>query len=376
MNPRIALVTPVPSPHQMPLSKALFDIIGQRFTAVFTKPLGDERKALGWRDPDEEYPWVLSAWKSTTAQERLRELLLSSDAVVCGFDPADLIRQRIRAGRLTFRYMERPFKRGFLLGFPWWFNRLGRDFWPLDLANHHLLATGAYCSRDFTRVRMFSQRQWKWGYFAHVADTPPPARPDLPVNLLWAGRMLDLKRVDLLLQAARCLYLSGKRFSLTLIGDGPERSRLLRYSQRNKMQGYVTFHPPVLIGKVQEYMSSSHIYVLTSSYLEGWGVVINEAMASGCCVVSSTGPGAAPWLIEPGRTGYLFRSGNLNELCSVLSPLIDNLSHCREVGRNAWEKMRTLWSPEVAAERLIRLISGLLGSEPVPDYSDGPCSRA
>jgi glycosyltransferase involved in cell wall biosynthesis len=121
-------------------------------------------------------------------------------------------------------------------------------------------------------------------------------------------------------------------------------------------------------------MRQADIYVMPSNYLEGWGTVIGEAMAVGCCVVSSTGPGGAPWLIDHGRTGYLFPSGNLDALCAVLSPLIGNAGLRRAIGQAASEKMRTEWSPEVAAERLIALCGALLAGRKVPAFRSGPCS--
>lgn len=376
MMPSIAYITNTPSPHQMPLGLNLFRIIGDKFRMVFMNPINNERKSLGWRDPDIDLKWIIPVWKSENNKKILNDILEKYDVVIYGAVPAYLLFDRLRAGKLTFRYMERPFKRGIIMGFPWWFKRFCNEFWPFDYPNHHLLATGAYCAKDLSRIRMFNQRQWKWGYFTPVSDTFPPVRLNHPVKILWAGRMLDWKRIDLLLNATYKLHHSGKKFKLTLVGDGPEKNHLLQYSERYKMQEYVTFIPPVTIDNVLKLMCSSHIYVMPSSYYEGWGAVINEAMASGCCVVSSYGPGAAPWLIEHGKSGYLFPDGDIQELCLILSTIIDNHNICREIGLNAWSNIKNIWSPEVAAERLVNLVSGLLGTCPLPKYSVGPCSRA
>lgn len=374
MNLRIAFVTSIPSPHQLPLGEALYIRLGETFRMVCTTPMDEERMKLGWKEPEVDLPWLLCTWKSANAQEKLMEILETYDVVIYAAVSTDLVRARICAGGLTFLLMERPFKRGIFLGLVWWFNRLRNNFWPLDFPNHHLLATGAYCARDLSRVWMFSRRQWKWGYFTPVTDIPPPAKPDVPVKLLWAGRMLDWKRVDLLLRAVRCLHRGSKNFSLTLIGDGPEKERLLHFVQQNQMQNYVTFLPPVAVNKVREYMFSSHIYVMPSNYLEGWGAVINEAMAAGCCVVSSNGPGAAPWLIQSGETGYLFNSGNVLELCAILKKLLQYPKISDQIGICAWQNMKSEWSPEIAASRFVDLSLGILGKRPMPGFATGPCS--
>jgi len=123
-------------------------------------------------------------------------------------------------------------------------------------------------------------------------------------------------------------------------------------------------------------MLSAHIYVLPSNFEEGWGAVINEAMDAGCCVVSSDGAGAAPWLIHHGETGFLYPSGNFSALADILEELLADPGQCGAIGRKAWEHIHAQWSPEAAAERLIALCRGLLGASPMPDYPSGPCSRA
>ena len=49
-----------------------------------------------------------------------------------------------------------------------------------------------------------------------------------------------------------------------------------------------------------ELMRDSEIFLATSNRMEGWGATVNEAMASGCCVVASDAMGSVPYLIEDG----------------------------------------------------------------------------
>ena len=104
--------------------------------------------------------------------------------------------------------------------------------------------------------------------------------------------------------------------------------------------------------------------------------MINEAMDSGCCVVSSKGPGAAPLLIEHEKNGFLFESGSVTQLHSIVSNLLSQPEQCRVIGMNAWKTITETWSPKVAAERLVALVEGLLGRRSIPDYHHGPCSNA
>ncbi len=128
--------------------------------------------------------------------------------------------------------------------------------------------------------------------------------------------------------------------------------------------------------EVRILMNSSDVYVLPSTSDEGWGVVLNEAMSEGCAVIGSTGAGASRILIKEGETGLLFPTGNANALADRLEYLARNPDKRDEMGRNAAKYIREVWSPKTGAERLVALVNGLLGRSAMPEYEDGPCSRA
>jgi len=54
------------------------------------------------------------------------------------------------------------------------------------------------------------------------------------------------------------------------------------------------------------------------SLRESWGLVVNEAMATGLPAVVSDTVGCAPDLIEPGETGEVFRCGDVDDLAAAL----------------------------------------------------------
>jgi glycosyltransferase involved in cell wall biosynthesis len=376
MGPSILMMTNMPSHHKIPLGEELFKLLGEKFRMAFTSPLDKERRSLGWEDSNKAIPWAIRVWESKEQEEYLHRCIDTFDCVVKGHAPTNMVRERIRSGKLTFLFSERIFKRGFIPGFVWWFRRLARDYWPLDRSNYHLLAAGAYCPLDMQRVGMFKDRTWTSAYFPAVRTEPPPPRANKIVKMLWAGRMLDWKRVDLTIELARRLKDQAYSFSLDLIGNGPMKEKLVRQCRRNGLEDVVHFFPPTTPEGVRKAMLNADIYLMTSNYREGWGAVINEAMDSGCCVVSSKGPGAAPWLIEHERNGFLFESGNVSQLNRIVSSLLEQPEKCRKIGQEAWKTISEEWSPKVAAERFVALTEALLGRRPLPNFHLGPCSVA
>jgi len=217
---------------------------------------------------------------------------------------------------------------------------------------------------------------WTYGYFIDVPSMPPQRRKEEMPQILWAGRMLDWKRVDVLIKACGILNKKELNFRLNLIGDGPEHSSLLRLVEDLGLQEVVSFFPPVTVREVRLAMQAAHIYVLPSSQEEGWGVVIGEAMGDGCAVVAASGAGSAQMLVQHGKTGYLFQEDDMNGLTRYLEELIQNPERSFQMGMEGWKYMTSTWNPEVGAERLVKLINGLLKRGEIPQYANGPCSPA
>lgn len=134
-------------------------------------------------------------------------------------------------------------------------------------------------------------------------------------------------------------------------------------------------------------MKRYHIFLFTSDQNEGWGAVANESMANGCVLVASDAIGSTPYLVKDGITGLSFRSPRtssslmcpdmkaLDSLCEKVKWLLDNPNERIKIQKQGMTLMQKVWSPQIAARRLLQLIECLQhGMEPV--FNDGPCSKA
>jgi mannosyltransferase len=90
------------------------------------------------------------------------------------------------------------------------------------------------------------------------------------------------------------------------------------------------------------------------SYAEGYSLVHVEALASGCCVVSSRLPYVEA-LIENGRTGFLYDIGDVAQLREILEQLLREPGRALSVGRNAAEHARRHLGIEHEAAALYEL---------------------
>ena len=386
------LINNMPTHHQLPLAQNLSQLLGDNFRFACYSPVSSERTVIGWKDFGKDIPWMIRAWESEEARKEYKRWLVSSDVVIGFPENWQIIKERLLERKLFLLATERPLKPSTspLWGFPpqqrrkswlrhvlsYYHGRWQRiqDWQEIDSPYCHGLAIGAYCPWDFQRLGVFKDRMWTYGYFNDVPTNLHRVKIKQSVQILWAGRMLKWKRVDILIKACDTLHQKKLDFHLMLIGDGPENSSLIKLVTDLGLQELISFHPPVNPQEVRQAMRAADIYVLPSSQEEGWGVVIGEAMSEGCAVIASADAGAAPLLIQHGKTGYLFPMDNVECLEKYLEILVANPEMVSRMGVEGWRFMMSTWSPEVAAERLLMLSEGLFGSGKMPRYITGPCS--
>lgn len=134
------------------------------------------------------------------------------------------------------------------------------------------------------------------------ASPPAPQRSDLVV----VGRLLEHKRVDMLVDAIALLRAAGSDVTLRVIGDGPERARLQRQVAAAGVQDLVELRTDV--GRQDELYSlvkAARVFVFPSAR-EGFGIAVLEALACGLPVVATSAPdNIARHLVERSARGIV-----------------------------------------------------------------------
>lgn len=138
-----------------------------------------------------------------------------------------------------------------------------------------------------------------------LADYPPAcALPEKdPLRIVSAGRLLGLKRFDLVLDAFALVLAARPDARLDLVGDGPERDALRRQARRLGLADSVRFHGWLPPGAVRDMLRGAQMFVLLSQW-ERIPNAVKEAMAAGCVCISSHTPGMDE-IISDGVDGYL-----------------------------------------------------------------------
>ena len=187
--------------------------------------------------------------------------------------------------------------------------------------------------------------------------------------------MIDWKHPELPIELAAHLKEAGYKFRMVIAGDGEMAAEMKEYAKTLGVKELISFLGAQNPDEVRMTMEKSQIYLTTSDNEEGWGAVINEAMNSGCAVVANKAMGAAPYLLQNGNNGLVYRNGNKKQFFTAVKSLLDAPALCEALGRAAYETIKTTWNAEVAADRLFDCMMREYTDDPIPYYEDGPLSK-
>jgi glycosyltransferase involved in cell wall biosynthesis len=135
-------------------------------------------------------------------------------------------------------------------------------------------------------------------------------------RLLYCGRLIGVKRVDVLLDAFVRILDHRPDWDLVIAGDGPLRKQLQRRLPANA-RDRVRWLGFLQLDELIACYHSCHALVLPSER-EPWALVINEAVATGLPVVSSEVVGAAVELVRHGVNGLLVPPRNVHVMTNAL----------------------------------------------------------
>ena len=141
-------------------------------------------------------------------------------------------------------------------------------------------------------------------------------------RLMYCGRLVPGKRIDLLIQAFLHIAEHRPDWDLLIVGSGPLRSQLGAMIPENRKSRIIW---PGFLGD-QRYVSAMYRLadaLVLPSDREAWALVINEAACAGLAIVASDMVGAAAELVRDGVNGRVFPAGDQKALEAALLEVTD-----------------------------------------------------
>jgi glycosyltransferase involved in cell wall biosynthesis len=191
---------------------------------------------------------------------------------------------------------------------------------------------------------------------------PPDPRKTQPFVFLAVGILEHVKGFDVLIEAfAGFMAMNKGEFLLRIGGRGSKYRKLKALAKRHGVLEWVHLHGYVPREQVRREMQQSHVFVLPSRF-EAFGVVLIEAMATGCPVLSTYSGG--PEYIVNDRNGILVEPDSAEQLQDAMQKLYDNYAQYNqdEIRKQVVDN----YSVEVVRHRYYDLINQVLHGKNKP----------
>jgi 1,2-diacylglycerol 3-alpha-glucosyltransferase len=196
---------------------------------------------------------------------------------------------------------------------------------------------------------------------AEIRDSNPPQADEirkkygLPENyFLASARFIEKKNLPTLIRAYAAYRQKSEAsgnppWDVVLLGDGPLREAL------NSQLSTLNLHRHVRLPGFKQYDELPGYYALAKAFIhssttEQWGLVVNEAIASGLPVIVSERCGCVPELV--GGNGFTFDPLNENELTARLSEMASLSDYDLERLREASRRIAARFGPELFGKGL------------------------
>jgi len=136
------------------------------------------------------------------------------------------------------------------------------------------------------------------------------------LKILAVGRLHPVKDHAFLIRACAELVTMGVEFECSIAGDGPERASMENLISECELGQSVTLLGHIDSAQLGPMYDAADVVALTSRS-EGIPLVLMEATARGAIVLAPAITGI-PELVIPGKTGFLYRSGSMNDFLAQL----------------------------------------------------------
>jgi glycosyltransferase involved in cell wall biosynthesis len=188
-----------------------------------------------------------------------------------------------------------------------------------------------------------------------LLDIAPPS-PGKRVTIGTFARLFAQKRIDVFLDALRAIRQRGLDFDAVVIGDGPERTRLIEHARAIGLDRDVIFDstPHDAVAALRRI----DVFALTSSH-DACPLAVMEAMAAARPVIA-TDVGAVSQIVTTGDSGLVVPQGDVEALADAMEQLIVSAPLRESLALAARAKAKRRFGSELMAGRMEALYATAL----------------
>lgn len=216
------------------------------------------------------------------------------------------------------------------------------------LVRHYLLRTDTNIVLSGFLGKVFDQHKLPYTIIPNIIEFDEKQyreRTEISPRFICTRAHEPLYNIPCILRAFQTILTELPESSLTLVGGGSEHELLIKMAKEMGLKN-VTFTGRVNNCEIYRHLNEADI-LLSSPTIDNMPVSLLEAMHAGLLVISSN-VGGVPYMINDGKTGYLFPSDDSNALAELMIKAVRqptesiSLIHNAHQAVNAyrWENVR------------------------------------
>jgi 1,4-alpha-glucan branching enzyme len=178
-------------------------------------------------------------------------------------------------------------------------------------------------------------------------------------TLLFVGPLIKRKGLAYLINAMPEVVSKYKEVLLLIIGDGAEKNHLMALTKKLNIEDNVVFEGFVAEDSLPHYYNAADIFVFPS-LVEGFGMVLTEAMACGLPVIS-TNTSAIPEVV--GDAGILVEPGNSQALAETITKLLKDKELRKELEERSRKRVEGHFTWDRVADQTIEVYEEIIGAK-------------
>tara|TARA_X000000950_G_C13847948_1_gene633222 strand:- start:59 stop:1132 length:1074 start_codon:yes stop_codon:yes gene_type:complete len=209
---------------------------------------------------------------------------------------------------------------------------IGIDFYSsklilyLSISFTYFLSNKIICvsdgvKKDIQKFYIFNKKKFVTIYNPIIKNTYDKNKifKKTKVNILSVGTLKTQKDHHTLLKAFSLLQ-NKSTFHLNIVGDGPLKDQLIKFSIDLKIEKYVTFHGFQKF--TNKFYQDNEIFILSSIY-EGFGNVLVEAMSFGLKIISTDCANGPSEILSNGKFGILVPIKNPKKITDAIYDILN-----------------------------------------------------
>jgi glycosyltransferase involved in cell wall biosynthesis len=178
---------------------------------------------------------------------------------------------------------------------------------------------------------------------------PPIHEVRHPGRLLFVGRLIERKGAEYAVRAVAELRRRGRAVRLTIIGDGPERTKLVALVAELGIGDVVDLAGALPHDAIADHYRTASMLLMPAvtdwkGEQEGFGMVLVEAMASDLPIVA-TRSGGIPDVVTDGQTGLLVPERDPAALAGAAARLLDDPAFATRLAEAARAELERRFTP-------------------------------